>query len=290
MKFLSQNRRKPYTNLLITLIGILGMLTLLGKPPVDAYILKGPHILDLMVKQYGKLISLRVSQKLILKENAPEQDFVSLEEIARYAFPDRFRSDTASDSAKRVYVSSKGDAITIMDRKISSRPESDYDLYKDLLLYHSRMLLQNRLSLLGVNVDITSVGRYQNKIAFVIGAEYPDETRSQVWVDKDSFRPIRWLLIKSKAGEIGTVMEFRYDMWQHIDSIPYPKHIQILQDGVLVREIVADAIAVNPSFETTLFDIEYLKTQYEIEHSEEVVSDEMEEVQKTIREFKRRYQ
>jgi hypothetical protein len=72
--------------------------------------------------------------------------------------------------------------------------------------------------------------------------------------------------------------------------MPYPMQIQILQDQVLVREIVAETIAVNPSFEKSLFDIEYLRTQYEVELSEEVISDDMEEVQETIREFKRRYQ
>ena len=290
MKFLFQNRRKSLSNLLFVLIGILGMTPLSGDPPAAAYVLTGPHILDSMVKQFGKTARLSVSQKLILKGNTTEKDPVTFEEIARYTFPDRFRSDTFSDSAKRVYVASQGNAITIMDRKISSKPESGYDLYKDLLLYHSRTLLQNRLSLLGVNVNITSVGRFQNKIAFVIGAEYPDETLSQVWVDKESFRPIRWLLIKSGTAENGTAMEFRYRMWRQIDSMPYPMQIQILQDGVLIREILVDTIAVNPSFEKSLFDIEYLRTQYEVELSEEVISDDMEEVQKTIQEFKRRYQ
>lgn len=290
MRFLFQNKPKPLSSHLFAIIGILGITAFLGFSPAAAYVLKGPHILDLMVKQFGKADRLRVSQKLILKDNSTEQGPIEFEEIVRYTFPDSFRSDTFSDSTKRVHVSSQGDAITIMDRKISSEPESEYDLYKDLLLYHSRTLLQNRLILLGIDVGLSSVGRFQNQIAYIIGAEYPDETRSQVWIDKDSFRPIRWLLIKSGPTGNGTVMEFRYGMWQQIDSLPYPMQIQIFQDGFLIREIIADSLTVNPSFEAALFDIEYLKTQYEADLSEEIKTDDIEEVQKTIQEFKKRYQ
>jgi hypothetical protein len=290
MRFLFQNRPKPLSRHIFTIIGILGITAFLGINPAAAYVLKGPHILDLMVKQFGKADRLRVSQKLILKDNSTEQSPIEFEEIVRYTFPDSFRSDTFSDSTKRVHVSSQGDAITIMDRKISSEPESEYDLYKDLLLYHSRILLQNRLTLLGVDIGLSSVGRFQNKIAYIIGAEYPDETRSQVWIDKESFRPIRWLLIKSGPTDNGTVMEFRYGMWQQIDSLPYPMQIQIFQDGFLIREIIADSLTFNPPFEAALFDIEYLKTQYEADLSEEIKIDDIGEVQKTIQEFKKRYQ
>ena len=290
MRFLFQNKPKPLSSHLFAIIGILGITAFLGFSPAAAYVLKGPHILDLMVKQFGKADRLRVSQKLILKDNSTEQGPIEFEEIVRYTFPDSFRSDTFSNSTKRVHVSSQGNAITIMDRKISSEPESEYDLYKDLLLYRSRTLLQNRLILLGIDIGLSSVGRFQNKIAYIIGAEYPDETRSQVWIDKDSFRPIRWLLIKSGPTYNGTVMEFRYGMWQQIDSLPYPMQIQIFQDGFLIREIIADSLTVNPSFEAALFDIEYLKTQYEADLSEEIKTDDIEEVQKTIQEFKKRYQ
>ena len=49
-------------------------------------------------------------------------------------------------------------------------------------------------------------------------------------------------------------------------------------------------LTVNPSFEAALFDIEYIKTQYEADLSEEIKTDDIEEVQKTIQEFKKRYQ
>ena len=116
MRFLFQNRPKPLSSHLFAIIGILGITAFLGFNPAAAYVLKGRHILDLMVKQFGKADRLRVSQKLILKDNSTEQGPIEFEEIVRYTFPDSFRSDTFSDSTKRVHVSSQGDAITIMDR------------------------------------------------------------------------------------------------------------------------------------------------------------------------------
>lgn len=279
---------------LIAFVIIIGFAVFIGFNSATAYVLTGPHILDLMIKQIGKADRLLVTQKLVLKDHSSEQGTIEFEETARYIFPDNFRSDTFSDSVKRVFVSSGGDTITIMDDKIYSEPESKYDLYKDLFLYQSRPLLESRLIRLGIDVATSSVGRFQNRIVYIIGAEYPDETRSQVWIDKDSFRPIRWLLVPSEPTNTDNrkTLEFRYGMWQKIDSVPYPMKIQVFQGDFLLREINAESLTVNPTFEANLFDIDYLRTQYEAELSEKIKPDDMGlgEVQKTIQEFKKRYE
>ncbi len=105
-------------------------------------------------------------------------------------------------AGQRGYVLTKLESLTAVNGKIVDEPENVFDRYKDILLYHSRETLHVKLNWLGVEVSLTSLGRFQDKIAFVIGAQYPEESRSQLWVDKETFRPIRWLLVNpSPAGE-----------------------------------------------------------------------------------------
>jgi hypothetical protein len=137
-----------------------------------------------------------------------------------------------------------------------------FDLYKDLLFYHSREELVERLLQLGVDVSISSLGRFEEKIAFVIGAQYPDESVSQVWIDQDTFLPLRWIIKGiNPAGELDT-MEIRYLVWWKIGKTRYPSRIEFYQDGNLVRVNQAINFEENPTFSEELFDIDYLKTVF----------------------------
>ncbi|MBU4415387.1 MAG: hypothetical protein KJ976_09835, partial [Proteobacteria bacterium] len=147
---------------------------------VNAYVIPGPHLLELMIEKLGRVKSLLISQKLSLYDVSPEKNIVELRETLKYNFPEEFRSDIQSENAKRIYVFSSGIALTIIDNKIVSNTETRFDCYKDVMLYRSRILLQNRLSILGVDVSVSSLGRFKDKIAYVIGAEYPDEAVSQL--------------------------------------------------------------------------------------------------------------
>jgi len=133
---------------------------------VNAYVLQGPHILELMTKKLGKSERLMVSQKLILYDDSLEKGAVELEETLRYVFPEAFRSDILSKNVERIQVVSKGVVLTVIDGKVTAEPETRFDRYKDILLYRSRMLLEQRLSILGVDVKMSSVGRFEGKPAY----------------------------------------------------------------------------------------------------------------------------
>ncbi|MBU4185811.1 MAG: outer membrane lipoprotein-sorting protein [Proteobacteria bacterium] len=260
---------------------------------VNAYVIPGPHLLELMIEKLGRVKSLLISQKLSLYDVSPEKNIVELRETLKYNFPEEFRSDIQSENAKRIYVFSSGIALTIIDNKIVSNTETRFDCYKDVMLYRSRILLQNRLSILGVDVSVSSLGRFKDKIAYVIGAEYPDEAVSQLWLDKNTFQPVRWIIIDKENKSNRDVLEIRYGDWKHTNKAWYPMHIEFYHNDTLVREIYADKIKVNPSFSEELFDIEYLKSTYlnrgSVEQDEED-SQGLSDIQKTIKEFKKLYE
>ena len=259
----------------------------------NAYVLQGPHILELMTQKLGKTERLMVSQKLILYDDSLEKGAVELEETLRYVFPEAFRSDILSKNVERIQVLSKGVVLTVIDGKVTAEPETRFDRYKDILLYRSRMLLEQRLSMLGVDVKVSSVGRFEGKPVYVLGAQYPDESVQQIWFDKDSFRPFRWI-IKSRTGESpDSSLEVRYLKWGQSGKTWYPMRIEFYKNDILLREINVKSIKMNPSFSKDLFDIEYLKSIYQTAAPvvpDQNESEELNEVQKTIEEFKKIYE
>jgi hypothetical protein len=261
--------------------------------PANAYVLPGPYILKLMTQNLGKAKRLLVSQKLVLYDNSPQNGAVELNETLRYIFPKTFRSDTLSENVHRIHVLAKGEALTVIDGKVAAEPENSYDRYKDILLFRSLKLLKKRLPLLGVDVTVSSLGRFQGKPAYVLGAQYPDEITPQIWLDKDTFRPLRWIITRKVTERPEDSLEVRYFKWHKVDKAWYPMHIEFLRNDILVREIHVHNIEVAPSFGRELFDIKHIKSTYppvDPATPDQKQTEKLNEVQKAIEDFKKLYE
>jgi len=261
--------------------------------PAHAYVLSGPHILELMISKYGKAKRLLISQKQTVFTPDAQGEGIELRETVRYVFPEIFRSDLQSQTGQRVHVVTKHDSLTAIDGRIVEGPDDEFDRYKDILLYHSRDILQQKLNWLGVNVTRTSLGRFQDRIAFVMGAQYPDESHSQLWIEKETFRPMRWLMIKQTPTGQPSVLEIQYQNWQLFADNWYPVQITFIENGLLVRQIKVDSVRVNTNFSGALFNMQQLKKRFQPALppvTEPPETEGMGEIQKTIEEFKKIYE
>jgi len=257
----------------------------------QAYVLSGPHILDLMISRYGKAKRLLISQRQTAYSSDIQAAGIDMDETVRYVFPDSFRSDLRSPTGERVHVVARDGALTAIDGRIVSEPEVGIDRYKDILLYHSREALQQKLNWLGVNATVSSLGRLQEQIAFVIGAQYPDDSLSQLWIGKETFRPLRWLTVSRTPAGQTSVLEISYQHWQLFADNWYPTQITFTEDGRRVREIRVESVKVNPNFSSELFNLQRLKQQFQPAPTAPAASktEGMGEIEKTIEEFKKIY-
>jgi len=261
-------------------------------PQADAYVLQGPHLLELMTQNLGKSKRLLISQKLILYDNS-RQGGLEFDETIKYIFPETFRSDIISENVQRIHVLSKGEALTVIDGKAVAASETIYGRYKDIFLYNSRVLLEEKLFLHGVDVDVSSLGRFQGQPVYVVGAQYPDETVPQIWLTKDTFRPLRWIITGKTAENREDTLEVRYLDWQPLNKMWYPMRVEFYRDDILVREIKVQNIETKPTFPEELFDIDHLKSIYlpdASKRAEQGAEKDLNEVQKTIEEFKKIYE
>jgi outer membrane lipoprotein-sorting protein len=241
-----------------------------------------------MTQNLGIANRLLITQKLVLHDDNPSMSVTELSETLKFKSPDTSRSDIVSENIQRIRISSDNRVFTVIDGKISDEPETSYDHYKDLILFGSREILQERLSKLGVDVNVTSLGRFQGKLAYVLGAQYPDETLPQVWLDKKTFLPLRWII----TGNPTQNLEVLYLNWKKMNQTWYPMNIEFFSNGNLVREIHVQNIKKNPVFQADVFDIQKLKSLYHQDtpaESQNIGKEEMDEVQKTIEEFKKIY-
>ena len=270
-----------------------GLLLVFSTAPAGAYILRGPHIIDLMVRQMGKPDKLLVSQRVSYYNDLFEGGVVEARETMRFVFPGMFRSDSISEHAERIRLVVQGDGLTIVDGRVAVNDALPFESYKDILLYRSRWILSRRLSRLGVDTGASSLERFEDRIVLVLGTESPDTTVSQLWVDKETFKPVRWLAPGQDDEGRPLIREVRYLDWRQVNSIWYPMHMQFLEDGILLREIQVERMKVNLTFPKELFDAARLKAEHALpaeEAGDDAVSEELNEVQESIDEFRKKYE
>ncbi|MBW2020695.1 MAG: hypothetical protein JRI58_11525 [Deltaproteobacteria bacterium] len=253
-----------------------------------SYILPAEQILSFMIEQLGSGRTLMVSQKTVLYDPGLEGGMRELDETLYYRYPDRFRCEVSISGTEQVRVVSPEGAISVTNGKIIAETESPFDHFKDLLLYRQTEVLIEQLSQLDINPEIVSLGRYKDRIAYVIGAKYPDESVPQVWIEKNTFRPIRFILRGSGLNHTGWE-EIEYTEYMPLDKHRwYPARILFFQNGRLVRMYVLKTFGINPELPGRLFDIAYLKTVYQpIASTQPSPSpeSELDEVKKTIKDF-----
>ena len=275
------------------LIGVIAAVAvLLSFHDAGAYVLPGPYLVSRMLRSMGRTTALLVVQKQIIYGIGENQSPPEIHETLRFQFPNRFRADSSTDSTKRIYVQADAQALTLLDGRVAAA-DSRAELYKDLLLYRDRDLLTARLARTGVDINVSSLGHDGPRVFFVVGAAFPDTATPQLWIDKQTFLPLRWIVGSQALSEAQPRLEFRYLKWTQVgEGFWYPLRIECYRNETLIREIRVDSTRLNVTFGRDLFDIAALKSGL-AETSEPAVQaaprPKMDEVRKTIEEFKKIY-
>lgn len=255
-----------------------------------AYILPAKQVLTFMIGQLGSCRSLIVSQKTVIYEPGLEGGMQEFVETLYYGYPDRFRSEVSTSELEQIRVVNHGHALVVIDGRVIGETEDQFDHFKDLFLYREIDFLVDRLCQLGINLEIVSLGRFKDEIAYVIGAKYPDESVPQVWVNKNTFRPIR-LILNGNDGEDTPLKEIEYTDYRPLGKRwTYPGRILFFESGTLVKMQVLETSNVNPGVPEQLFDVAYLKSVSEPMTSTKptpLPGSELNDVKKSIQDFKK---
>ena len=258
-----------------------------------AYVLPAEQILDFMIDQFHSARTLVVLQKTVVYDPSVEGGMLELDEALYYRFPNRFRREMSTQWGEQVRVVSPQGALFVTDGKIMAEREDAFDHFKDLLLYRRGDLLLDKLLRLGVNLDVVSLGRYKERIAYVIGANYPDESVPQVWIEKSTFRPLRF--IPKGRSDGAALEEIEYADYMPLDKKGwYPSRIFFYRNGELARMYVLKTFQINSKLPHELFDIAYLKTVYQPitspQPQEPSPTSDLDEVQKAINDFRKTFE
>ena len=267
-------------------------LTATTPGPAVAYVLEGPHVLELSAEAMGTIAALQANQKLLVYSPMPETAPTVYDETATYVMPERFRSDIVSDQVQRTHLVFADSSITVIDGRMAVG-ESPFDLYQQLLRSRTRPRLMRTLNRLGVETAISSLGRLDEKVVFVLGARYPDESVSQLAIDKETFLPIRLLLVDRGTAAADRRLEIFYRNWQKIQSGWFPFQVDFYINDRLTREIRVADLRLNPSIPADMMDLEALKASIALNDTDTPQGqkqDAVDAVQQAVQDFQKKFE
>lgn len=257
-----------------------------------AYVLEGPHLLELSAKAMGKIATLQANQKLLIYAQTPETKPAVYDQTVTYVMPERFRSDIVSDQIKRTHLVFADSSITVIDGRMAVG-EDPFDLYQQPLRSRTRQRMMRTLNRLGVETAISSLGRIGESVVFVLGARYPDESVSQLALDKETFFPVRLLLVDREAAASDRHLEIYYRNWQKVQSGWFPFQVELYINSRLTREIRVTDLRLNPSIPEGMMDLEALKASVALNHAgtpQGQKQEALDEVQQAVQNFQKKFE
>ncbi len=270
------------------------VLVLLGFAAASrAYVLPAEQILDFMIKHLGSVSTLQISQKTVIYDPSLEEGMQEFDATLYYRYPDQFRYEAITPDGEEIRVVGPDGAVVVRKGQIVGQRESQFDHFKDPLLYRNAGLLHRKFSQREVDLDVVSLGRYRNKISYVIGAKYPDESLPQVWIEKNTFRPIRYILTPGNLNDSGSE-EVEYADYTPLGKNKwYPARILFYKNGRLTRMYMLEDFKINPKLSNKLFDMAHLRTLYQpmiLTEPPPSSPSQLDEVEKTINDFSKTFE
>ncbi len=255
-----------FKKILIPFLTIFFFLTA-GGSRGEAFVPQTPHLLYLMVRHIKEPAGLIVHQVRRVPARTPDAAIenqsgegksitaeadASFEETLSYLFPGKLRGQVDNAANEQFYVVSDDAAVRVDDGRVVATELSAFDSYTDILLYRDYESLPVKLQAAGINTEKVTFQRLDGRVCFFIGQPPVDGKQSPgLWIDKESFEPVRYLLQKGPWQ-----VDVRYDNWQQISKTWYPMTVQIMVNGRDFAEISVSRLELAAGFSSDLFDVD----------------------------------
>ena len=251
----------PVRRVILMPLACMALLLAVMPLPARSYVLMGEHILDLTVKALGQADTLEATQTLTIHAPLPAPAD-SLQQTIRMRKPHDLRMDAVGAAYERHVLIAGPRTLLAVNGILQDGPLPRYLRYHDILMVKSRQALVDQLRMMGVDVQVSSLGRMEDHYCYVVGARFPNDDAAQLWVDKDTFLPTRLLLPASALQPEAGPVEIRYRNWTFVEGAAYPMHVVVMQDHQIMEEARVDRVQANPVLGGDVFDTGLLRQQW----------------------------
>ena len=191
-------------------------------------------------------------------EAGPGDEGIPLKETVFFRTPDRVRINVARPERKEVFLEAGGSTLVLTGDQAVHAPWPQPALLWRLLVEPDPDVLTRLLKKAGVALDEVGTAGTDQGPAIIIGAGPGEPDRPQIWLDRETLRPVRLIL---PAAGAAPRYDFTLSEYQTRQMAVWPSRVRGPwgPGGPVVLRLVS--LTVNPRIETSDFDLEEMRRQ-----------------------------
>lgn len=241
------------------LVLIMILATLIGPNVAQSYILPSGFLIRSMLERRGidvKDVSLQLTAE-IPGQTGP------VEELLYIKRPDRMRLVQKNEPSS-IYIHREMACAAGPDKALLPIPCDFSRVMVSLLLPKGNELddmsgrVVSAISKAGIDTRIVSMSILDETPIYIIGAQPWETNKSQLWLDKNSYLPLRYTMIE-KIAETTTAFEMRFVEYGGAGGTLFPRIVEEYKDGVLTRRSEVSKAQFNQNLPESLFDLSKAK-------------------------------
>ena len=191
----------------------------------------------------GKLAEKRAALNLSEIEVFMETGYGASEPVVEKLLlkrPQRMRWSRVEGESEWAYIYKDGEAAEVSSKGEVKRAKVEFEPIVEVLIPKAQaqdpmrdeyLALMRRLQ---IDPQSVSLARFASRVAYVIGASAKDRDRHQLWIDKDSFQPVRVMFRGEYQGKKG-MWDYQFrEFGARETGDAFPRVIERLFDGKVV--------------------------------------------------------
>jgi hypothetical protein len=181
--------------------------------------------------------------------------------------PYRLRWSRPEGEGEWVYVYKEGEAAEVTPAGEVKRGRVEFEPLAELLAPKAQAddpLRDEYLSVLKrlqIDPQTVSLARFASRVAYVIGASSKDRDRHQLWIDKDSFQPVRVLYRGEHDGRKGMWDVQLREFGARETGDAFPRVIEKYFDGKLVSHTEVEKVQTQTKLPEASFQLPGVKAK-----------------------------
>lgn len=168
-------------------------------------------------------------------------------EIISFRYPNRIRINLNLPEGRETFLA-VGIRTLVLDSETLKKAvwPQPFLVYRMLIDFEATRL-RELLSSLNFNLNKVSLGRYQGKIVFILGARAGDLTAPQAWFERDNLRLVRLIM---PAGHDSPAYDLKLSDYRLHDYILWPESLSVQLDKHPPQILSLKELTINPQVET----------------------------------------
>jgi len=220
-------------------------------------------IIKMMLKGNHAVENIKIEQIATLFDINTGHNDLMVPEVLYLRVPDDYRLDIAFPEEHKTFIHSEGKILIIVGGKVIGNSKDEKSIFKDFFIKRSVDEIIGLLRSRNVDIERRGLGRFNGKIAYIIGAKEREAKLPQLWIEKDTFLPLRFI-VEEKKEDSTAVLEIRYlDYINLDDKYRYPYTMEFYYNNKLTLRYEVQKVVVNTQIPDDIFDVSKVKENHE---------------------------